>query len=83
VCPSQQTDWDGFQISRADWLNDMRIVEEQKARADLRIRVEDQAGHAILDLEKYFRDVEVLILYAGSEQGSGTWIYPSREQWAV
>lgn len=61
----------------------MRIVEEQKARADLRIRVEDQAGHAILDLEKYFRDVEVLILYAGSEQGSGTWIYPSREQWAV
>jgi len=50
----------------------MRIVEGQTARADLRIRVEDQAGHAILDLEKYFRDVEVLILYAGSEQGSGT-----------
>jgi len=39
-------------------------------RANDRLRLEDQGGNAILDLEKYFREVEVLIFYAGSEQGS-------------
>ncbi|EIW67020.1 hypothetical protein TREMEDRAFT_69944 [Tremella mesenterica DSM 1558] len=37
-----------------------------------RLRLEDTTGVSISDLEKYFRYKDLLIFYAGSEQGSNT-----------
>ncbi|RSH95314.1 hypothetical protein EHS25_000401 [Saitozyma podzolica] len=39
------------------------------ASMSLRLRLQDTIGNDIPDLEKYFRNKEVLVLYAGSEHG--------------
>ncbi|CAD6565051.1 MAG: hypothetical protein TREMPRED_000670 [Tremellales sp. Tagirdzhanova-0007] len=35
-----------------------------------RLRLEDTTGHSITDIDRYFRGKELLVLYAGSEQGA-------------
>ena len=51
-----------------------RIVA--KIQPDDRLRLENPDGHHILDLEKYFKDKELLVFYAGSEDRASMSLVP-------
>lgn len=40
----------------------------------LRLRLQDSTGNDITDIERYFKNKDVLVFYAGSEGGSSEYI---------
>ena len=47
------------------------LSQSLRANEIQRLRLEDTTGHSITDIDRYFRGKELLVLYAGSEQGAG------------